>query len=150
MWYMMLEGRFKVLLGHHFTLLNHFRHGLFIFFPFFLLSSLESFVYAHLKNRRALILHEGPILLIMEHVQSITPVPAITGKGEDFDALSGWSDSESSSDEEEEWNEDEVGVASRSRKRKVAGSKINRAPKRLAIFGSEDTEVGSDGFSPRA
>lgn len=35
------------------------------------------------------------------------------------------------------------------RKRRVAGSKSNRVPKRLAIFVSDDMEVGSDGSSPK-
>lgn len=37
-------------------------------------------MYAHLKNRRALILHEGLILLIMEHVKALILAPTIKGK----------------------------------------------------------------------
>lgn len=125
MWYVTLEGRFKALLGHHFTLLNHSRHGLFISFPFFLLSSLESSMYALLKNRRAPILHEGLIFLIMEHFQSLSLALTIKGKEDILSALFGSSDSDSSSDEEE-WSEDEVdvspmGEASTSKKKEGGG-----------------------------
>lgn len=75
--YVTLEGHFDAILGCHFSLLNHFRHGLHVSFPFFLFSSLEVLVYAHLKNYRALVLHEGLILLIMEHVRVHTPTKSI-------------------------------------------------------------------------
>lgn len=89
MWYVNLEDRFTKILGHHFTLLNHFRHGLLISFPFFLLSSMEVSIYVHLKNRRALVLHEGLIILIMEHFRSLVPAPAIKGKEKILSKASG-------------------------------------------------------------
>lgn len=111
--YVTLEGKFTIILDHHFTLLNHFRHGLFISFPFFLLSSLEVFVYAHLKNRRVSVLHEGLILHIMEHGRACIPAKSLKGKEK---ALSDWShffSSNTSSYGEEEWiEEDEDGSSS--------------------------------------
>lgn len=80
MCYVTLEGKFNTIFGHHFTLLNHFRHGLFISFLFSLLSSMEVSIYANLMNRRAPILHEGLILLIMENVKALLLVPAISNK----------------------------------------------------------------------
>jgi hypothetical protein len=81
MWYVTLDGHFTKLLGHHFTLLNHFIHG-FLFFslPFFLLTSVEGLIYAHMKNKRAIVLHKGLILLIMEHAKAHIPNKAIKGK----------------------------------------------------------------------
>lgn len=136
--YVTLKGRFTIIPGHHFNLLNHFRHGLFISFSFFLLSSMEVSVYAHLKNTRAPILHEGPILLIMKHVKTLLLASSIKGKEKIPSVVSGSSGLDISVAEEEEWNEDdEEGtpspMATSSKKRKKGNPKGKQEAKFLIL-----------------
>lgn len=65
MQYLSLDGCFTRMYGHHFVLLNDFRHKSKISFPFYLWSLLDSSIKDHRKNHKSLILDEGLMLLIL-------------------------------------------------------------------------------------
>lgn len=73
--YITLDGRYASLFSYHFTILNHFRHGKLIFVPYYLASSPENSLEKHLEKPSNPILHEGLIILIMEHAESLEIVP---------------------------------------------------------------------------
>ena len=64
--YLTLDGHFRKLYGHHFMLINHFRHGIRINMPFYLRQSLGYSILAlqnDLDGDHAC--HEGLMVLIM-------------------------------------------------------------------------------------
>lgn len=75
--YITLDEHFASIFSYHFMILNHFRHDRRISLPFYLLSSLENSLTNHAKNDDNPILHEGLIMLIMEHNKShgVKPSP---------------------------------------------------------------------------
>lgn len=88
MCYFTLDGRYMMLYGHHFVLLNHFCHGKLVSFSFYLLMSLEEGISNYKKNPRNPYLHEGLMLLIVEFIKANcivrtpqSPVSKKKGKG---------------------------------------------------------------------
>lgn len=71
--YITLDSRFDRIRTHHFVLLNHFRHGFKISFPFYLYTSLskgiEDFKRKPITNPA---LHEGLLLLVYEFFKTQT------------------------------------------------------------------------------
>lgn len=130
-------------------LLNHFRHGLFISFPFFLLSSMEVFVYAHLKNKRAPILHECLIILMMEHIKALLHAPIVNEKKNILSKVFGSSGSDTNIANQEEDDGCPSPMTTSLKKRKKGSLKINQETKHLVLSDSENIEVGSDDSSPR-
>ena len=66
-----LDTRFNRVRTHHFVLLNHFRHGIQISFPFYLFSSLSKNIVGYKKKPSAnLALHEGFLLLVYEFLKA--------------------------------------------------------------------------------
>lgn len=65
-----LDGRFTKIYGHHFVLLNHFRHNEKISFPFYLLSSLSASIFDFKENPHVNpVLHQGLISLIYKQLK---------------------------------------------------------------------------------
>ena len=68
-----LDTRFDRVRTHHFVLLNHFRHGIKISFPFYLFTSLRKNIVGFKKKSSAnLALHEGFLLLVYEYLKTQT------------------------------------------------------------------------------
>ena len=66
--YITLDPRFDRVRTHHFVILNHFRHGVKISFPFYLFNSMNKAITSFKKKASANpALHEGLLLLIHEH-----------------------------------------------------------------------------------
>lgn len=69
--YITLDPRFDRIRTHHFVLLNHFRHGIKISFPFYLYTSMskniEGFKKLPVKN---LALHKGLLLMVYEFLKT--------------------------------------------------------------------------------
>lgn len=66
-----LDDRFMKIYGYHFVFLNQFRHKVKIYFPFYLLSSLNANINEHRENPHINpVLHQGLILLIYEHCKA--------------------------------------------------------------------------------
>lgn len=107
-----------------------------------------------------MILHEGLVLLIMEHVKDVVPPSIINGKEKILSEASSSSGLDTSIVEEEEWNEeDEDGslahVATSLKKIKKGSLKSKRVAKCLILneldshFDHEDTKVGSSNSTPK-
>ena len=70
-YYVTLDTRFSRVFSHHFVLLNHFRHGIKVSIPFYLLSSLKDSIKGIREKTIANPpLHEGLMLLIYKHIKS--------------------------------------------------------------------------------
>lgn len=69
--YVTIDGRFTKIYSYHFVLLNHFRHSIKIYFPYYLMCSLNDNLANHIKNPKVSPLaHQGLILLIYEHFEA--------------------------------------------------------------------------------
>lgn len=73
--YFTLDGRFSIIYGYHFMLLNHFRHNRAISFPYYLLLSLENGIQDHRKNPNNPYLYEGLMLLLVDHIKANFFIP---------------------------------------------------------------------------
>lgn len=69
--YLTFDGHFTTLFSSHFMILNHFRNDRWISFPFYLFYFLSHGIISHIKDPYSQVLHEGLILLIMEHVKAL-------------------------------------------------------------------------------
>ncbi len=71
--YISLDTRFARVRTHHFVLLNHFRHGIKISFPFSLFTSMSKSIEG-LTNKLTAnpTLHEGFLLLVYEYLKTQT------------------------------------------------------------------------------
>lgn len=72
--YLTLDGHYTRVYGHHFVILNHFRHGVRMSFPFYLMLALRANFSDHHKNPSKFpILHEGLLVLIDAHFRALPP-----------------------------------------------------------------------------
>lgn len=102
-----LDDKFMKIYGYHFVMLNHFRHKVNIYFPFYFLSSLNANINEHRENPHINpVIHQGLILPIYDQFKakaSENPNKALSasyydGEGSGSSENGGW-DNE---DEEEE------------------------------------------------
>lgn len=69
--YISLDTIFNRVRTHHFVLLNHFRHGINISFPFYLFTSMSKGIEGFKKKPTANpTLHEGLLLLVYEYLKT--------------------------------------------------------------------------------
>ena len=71
--YITLDSRFDRIRTHHFVLLNHFRHGVKIYFPFYLYTFMSKGIQGYKKKLVTNpALHEGLLLLVYKFLKNQT------------------------------------------------------------------------------
>lgn len=140
--YITLDPRFDRVRTHHFVILNHFRHGSKISFPYYLFNSMNKAISSFKKKATVNpALHEGLLLLIHEHfhAQTISKNP-IQGADVDKSSFSFSSDS----DDVESISSDEVfehsGKKTKSHKKDYPSIKL---PSRKSPRGHTPAKTGS-------
>lgn len=91
--YFTLDPRFDRIRSHHFVMLNHFRHAVKIYFPFFLFTSMSKSIKGF-KNKpiNNLALHEGLLLLVYEFLKAQTRGKSLGDLGNNSETASSNSD----------------------------------------------------------